>query len=154
MVQFNFESTEGVNNKVLYDSKEKSLFTIGQMSNCSLAIENTYLTLDFDMETKKINGISGFLGEINLFKRGKARLNKIHDSIVLINSEQKFNVGVAYNFDICSDIFYDRENNMVYLENKEKIKIITQYFRVARNLYFACKQNELIGIYIHLEEEG
>lgn len=52
-----------------YDKSEFSLLMDETCANGSLAINGLYVTMDFDIVTKHIMGVSGFVGDIKKIKK-------------------------------------------------------------------------------------
>ena len=64
VLEFEIIGKENIATRSVYHIEEESLMTYGGKQETSLCIENTYLTIDIDIDTGLVVGISGFLGDI------------------------------------------------------------------------------------------
>lgn len=64
VLEFEIIGKENIATRSVYHIEEESLMTYGGKQETSLCIENTYLTIDIDIDTGLVVGISGFLGDL------------------------------------------------------------------------------------------
>ncbi len=96
--------------------EECSMTTYGEQGDCSLLIDNTYLTLDFDIRTNKVVGISGFLGDLNNMERKEIIIPAYNIASLYVDSEIIFQPGISYGMEMKAKAYYDRKKQIVMLE--------------------------------------
>lgn len=132
-----------------YDKYEFSLTMAESYTNGSLAINNLYVTIDFDIITKQVIGISGFIGDIRKIKNisvGEIQCEK--KAILIIEEEKNFVSGVAYNSGIEAKIFYDPKRECIVILADKLEQINNKWYLIAKNIYVAVKEGQLLGILV------
>lgn len=129
---------------------ENSLTTYGECGNCSLLIENTCLTLDFDITSKKIIGISGYLGNIGRVPNRNVIIPEYEIASLFTDSKLVFQTGIAYKLMMGTNLFYDNKKRILLLEAKTRKAGMEQCFMIAENIYICLSEKHIIKIYIDL----
>ena len=123
------------NTRILYLKEEMSLYLSNNQVDCSLAINNLYLTIDFNIYNKSVMGISGFLSDINSFNNKHLEIPNIYDEGVLYFVDNKiYEKGIAYEFYMNENIVYDKENNILLIGEDSFNKNIS-FYKVAENMF-------------------
>lgn len=140
----------GIRGICQYDKLEYSLNMNESYTNGSLAIDDLYVTIDFDIITKRVMGISGYIGDISKFKKvsvGEIRCEE--NAILTIEENENFVSGVAYNSGIKANIFWDSERKCIVIL-AEKLERINNWYLIAKNIYVAVKDGQLLGVLVQL----
>lgn len=134
-----------------YDKSEFSLTMEESYTNGSLAINDLYVTIDFDIITKRVMGISGFIGDIRKIKKisvGEIQCEK--RAILIIEEDENFVSGVAYNSGIEANIFFDPKRNCIVILAEKLEQINNNWYLIAENIYVAVKDGQLLGVLVDL----
>lgn len=149
-MDFIIEEKDHETNKCEYLIDEESLMTFGESADCSITINNTYLTIDFDISSKKIVGISGFIGNVHKLPSVNTEEIEYSDGRLLINSVKNFEKGIGYNFGIDGQIMYDKKKAVISIELDNKKNSKGQWYRIAKNIYALLENTELYMLRIQL----
>ena len=102
--------------KVAYNKKDKCLFTLNGGGNGMLAIENSNVILNLDLETKRICGIDGYIGDLSLKQKVNIPSFSSQESGILYAiANENFLSGIAYEFKFDGNIKYDSDNKILVL---------------------------------------
>lgn len=135
--------------KCVYD--ELSIYTLGNNADGSLAINNTYLTIDFDIFSKRVFGISGFIGEINdLPKKEAEEINVLSDAELFVETNSDFLPGIGYSFCFDGNMSYDPKKKYFKIISETSGSIENKWYRIANNIFVALGNNKLLGIVVKL----
>lgn len=76
--------------------------------NCTLCTGIAYIGIDFDIESRRICGISGFLGRLkNCEVKAMEKPHKFQDVILYVDSDENFRQGIGYSFAMPKQLYYD-----------------------------------------------
>ncbi|MBQ7307963.1 MAG: hypothetical protein IJW82_05490 [Clostridia bacterium] len=130
--------------KVIYD--DIHLFSKNGGGDGILCIENTYLEVDFDIESKRVCGISGYIGKKNKLKTEPLfePLN-YQSGILYIKSKEPCTQGVGYSYKMPNKICYDPKNKILSIGITNKDFIV---YKILDNVFVYTKDNNLLGIII------
>ncbi len=141
------------NTRILYLKEEMSLYLSNNQVDCSLAINNLYLTIDFNIYNKSVMGISGFLSDINSFNNKHLEIPNIYDEGVLYFVDNKiYEKGIAYEFYMNENIVYDKENNILLIGEDSFNKNIS-FYKVAENMFVGLYDKKISTIMVDLNEK-
>lgn len=128
--------------------EECSLTTYGEQGDCSLLIDNTHLTLDFDIRTNKVIGISGFLGDLNHMERKEIIIPSYSIASLFVDSEIAFQPGIGYGMGMKVKISYDFSKQTIMLENLACVGQHGNCYLVSENMYVSIFNNAIMKIYV------
>lgn len=128
--------------------EECSMTTYGEQGDCSLLIGNTYLTLDFDIRTKKVIGISGFLSDLNKMERKEIALPSYSFASLFVDSDMAFQPGIGYGMGMKVNVSYDMNKQIIMLENLAYDGQEGDCYLISENIYVSMLNNAIINIYI------
>ena len=128
--------------------EECSMTTYGEQGDCSLLIDNTYLTLDFDIRTNKVVGISGFLGDLNNMERKEIIIPAYNIASLYVDSEIIFQPGISYGMEMKAKGYYDRKKQIVMLENIACVGQHGRCYLISEKIYVSILMNTIIKIYV------
>lgn len=98
---------------VKMDNESYSIFSINGGGNCCL-ISDSGIEIFFDLESKRVGGLGGYLGSINNFKPSNISLSTANqEGIIYVDNNDEFIPGVAYSFSFNDDILYDKANKIL-----------------------------------------
>ncbi len=81
-----------------YDKAECSLYMEGENTDGSSTMGDLYVTIDFDIASGQVIGISGYIGDIkNLKKISVGEFRRQDSAIRRIGDKKDYTPGVAYN---------------------------------------------------------
>ena len=134
-VEYDNDQLKGIYNdiEVKYNKEDKCLCTLNGGGNGMLSIENTNIILNFDLETKRICGIDGYIGDIKLIKN--SRLPKIvaeKSGILYVSTNEIFCSGIAYEFKFDGNVKYDSINKTLVIGKYDNKK---QIYHILKNVY-------------------
>lgn len=137
MKEIYFKTDDNISSIKAYENivvkyQDKSLFSINGGGN-GILIADSGLELFFDLETKHIGGIGGYLGDLSSYISTNINLNENQESAVLyFDSKEEFLGAVAYSFRFNKNIQYDFINSILvfgeYVPNKKLFKIFKNAF--------------------------
>lgn len=134
----------------VYDKAEYSL----HMENCctdgSLAIDNLYATIDFDIASKRVMGVSGYIGE--LAKAEKISFDEIScvaGARLFLEVDKTYASGIAYEIGFKGRTVWDPKKKYFAII-REDIRSVKEWYFIANNICVAVKDGELSGILIEL----
>ena len=110
-MKFFIKDGNGLNYGSEFVREECSLTTYGEQGDCSLLIDNTHLTLDFDIRTNKVIGISGFLGDLNHMERKEITIPSYSIASLFVDSEIEFQPGIGYRMGMKAKASFDSRIN-------------------------------------------
>jgi len=101
--------------------------------NCTLCTGIAYIGLDFDIESRRIGGISGFLGKLkNCEVKSMEKPHKFQDVMLYVNSNENFLQGIGYSFAMPKHLYYDGKNKILQFGQCDGEK---SYLRFLKNAY-------------------
>ena len=150
-MEFLIEECEKIDLKTKCGFDELSLYTEPFCTNCSIVIEKTHLTLDFDLYTKRILGLSGFVGELTKLSKTKiGNFTIVSDVKLFVDSSEKFVEGIGYELGSCGRLLYDDSCNAMRIVFEKRVSDSNQYYRVLDGVLVQLDQNELQEIVVLL----
>ena len=147
VLKFEIIGTDNTIAKSLYQVEEESLMIYGEKAGASLCIENTYLTIDIDIDTGLFVGISGFLGNINNISSTKVSNITPKRGMLIYKRYQHLEKGVGYDIGYKGEIFCDKAKKIIVIlmENQPKSG---EWFCVTDNINVLLNDGELCEIRI------
>lgn len=133
-----------------YDAVEHSV----HMENCytdgSLALENLYITIDFDISSKRVMGVSGYIGELaNAERISFGEIDCVAEALLFLADDQNYVSGIAYETGFCGRAVWDPKKKY-YGIFRVDINQMEEWYLIAKNMYVSVKDGELLGILIKL----
>lgn len=119
--------------EIKYNEKDKCFYTLNGGGNGMLAIENSDIILNFDLETKRISGLDGYIGDLKLIQKEKLpAINSKKSGILYVSSNEIFSTGVAYEFKFDGNIKFDDVNKILIIgEFDDK----NDTYNILKNVY-------------------
>ena len=128
--------------KVKYNKEDRSLYTINAVGNGMFAIENSDIIINFDLESKRICGISGYIGDLDLIKNiDLPSISTLKSGILCADTNGMFISGVAYEIKFDYKIRFDRKNNYLVIgdfNQKDEIYRTLENVYLQLNEYLNC----------------
>ena len=119
--------------KVKYHQEDKCLYSVNSGGIGMLEIENSNVIINFDLETKRVCGIDGYIGDLNLIPKVNFRaINSQKSGVLYVNADENFINGVAYEFRFNYHVKYDSNHQTLILgEFDDKCEI----YQILKNVY-------------------
>jgi len=142
--EYNNDKLKSIYNniEIKYNKKDMCLYTLNGGGNGMLAIENSNVILNFDLETKRICGIDGYIGDLNLIQNAKlSKITTRKSGILYVSTNENFLSGIAYEFKFGGNVNYDRENSILSLgefDNTKELYCILKNVYVQLDGYIRC----------------
>ena len=146
------KSFDRVNVDCKYDKDEYSLYTLGCNTDGSFVINKTYLSLDFNIDSKEVLGISGFIGD--LYDLPSIDINGFTvkaDAILIFDADEAFKPGIGYNFNYDGKVLYDAEKKCLCVLPIDKKTMPDEFYRISKNIFVALNNSMIECIIIRLE---
>ena len=96
-MKFEIIGTDNTIARSLYQVEEESLMIYGEKAGASLCIENTYLTIDIDIDTGLVVGISGFLGDLKKISSTEISDFTFKKGMLIYKSTMHLEKGIGYD---------------------------------------------------------
>lgn len=127
---------------VKMDNESYSIFSVNGGGNCCL-ISDSGIEIFFDLESKRVGGLGGYLGSINNFKQTNISFfSSNQEGIVYVDNNEEFIPGVAYSFNFNDDILYDKTNKILLFGSyDEKLPI----YKFLKNAYAQINNDGLLS---------
>lgn len=149
-----FEIEKNVNSKTLsayqdifVESENNELFCKNGSGGYSIYLNETYICLDVDIETKRV----GSFGGIFYAQKNKALVipSEFYTGILKLKEEpQNFIKGTGTHMDFSREIFYDKNNKILQFGILKKN---CEVYKVFKNLYVQLDKNgQLVSVVICL----
>lgn len=101
--------------------------------DCTLCTGIAYIGLDFNIESRRVGGISDFLGELSGCESKRIESpHKFKDVILYVNGGKNFQHGCGYNFEMPKELYYDKESHILQFGECDGSK---KYLRFLKNAY-------------------
>ena len=148
-MKFEIIGKENIATRSGYYVEEESLMTYGEEQKASLCIENTYLTLDIDIDTGLVVGISGFLGNLKNLLSTKISDITFKKGMLIYKSDICIEKGIGYDIGYKGKILFDKTKRMlvVLIENQPQSG---EWFCVTTNIYVLLNSGKLCQIRIKI----
>lgn len=119
--------------EIKYNQEYKCLYSVNGGGNGMLEIENSNVIINFDLETKRVCGIGGYIGDLDLIPKVSFRIiNSQKSGLLSVNADENFINGVAYVFSFNQDVKYDSKHRiLIFGEFNDKYAT----YQILKNVY-------------------
>lgn len=149
VLEFEIVEKEYIVARSIYHVEEESLMTYEGKPGASLCIENTYLTIDINIDTGCFVGISGFLGDLRNITSTKISDIKFKKGMLIYKNNQYLEKGIGYDIGYKGKILFDKTKGVIVILIKNQPQI-GEWFRVTTNIYVLLNYGKLCEIRIKL----
>ena len=148
-MEFEIIDKENIAARSVYHVEEEILMTYGGKLGSSLCIENTYLTIDIDIDTGLFVGISGFMGNLKKISPTKISNITFKKGMLIYKNIQHLEKGIGYNIGYKGKILFDKTKGVIVIlmENQPKSG---EWFCVTVNIYVLLNSGKLCEIRIKI----
>lgn len=144
-IQFKFKNDDFDNIKQVYSnivvsyiSNDFSLYTNDGIGDSMLQPENSCITINFDLKTKRVCGLNGYVGDLSKLPRKTIDFRNVDSGILYVDSNENFVHGIAYEFYYNSKMYFDKDNNILSIgEFSKDIKT----YKILKNVYVQFNGN-------------
>lgn len=148
-MEFEIIDKDNIIARSVYHVEEESLMTYGGKLGASLCIENTYLTIDIDIDTGLFVGISGYLGNLNNISPIKVSNITSKRGMLIYKRNQYLEKGIGYDVGYKGKVLFDKAKEIIVIimENQPKSG---EWFCVTDNINVLLNFGKLCEIRIKI----
>lgn len=148
-MEFEIIDKDNIIARSVYHVEEESLMTYGGKLGASLCIENTYLTIDIDIDTGLFVGISGYLGNLNNISPIKVSNITSKRGMLIYKRNQYLEKGIGYDVGYKGKVLFDKAKKIIVIimENQPKSG---EWFCVTDNINVLLNFGKLCEIRIKI----
>ncbi len=149
VLEFEIIGKENIATRSVYHIEEESLMTYGGKQETSLCIENTYLTIDIDIDTGLVVGISGFLGDLKKISSTEISDFTFKKGMLIYKSIMHLEKGIGYDIGYKGKILLDKTKRVIVIliENQPRSG---EWFCVTTNISVLLNLGKLCEIRIKI----